>query len=74
MSLELARERLRQMRQAREHELAAGARNPMCPEGRQGCTFHVGATVFDRVTGEIGEVIGGARENVNVPNPRRPSD
>jgi hypothetical protein len=71
VELERLRERLRQARAIRAAQLGIGAGGPVCAEGRMGCPFTAGARVFDRVTGEEGEVIAGTRENVIVSAPRR---
>lgn len=64
-------ERLRQSRTARERAVLGEAGSPLCPEGRIGCTFTAGARVFDRVSGQVGEVLSGSRENVIVSTTRR---
>lgn len=66
---ELARvtERLRQNRTARARELVQHRAAVACPEGRIGCTYIPGDRVFDPVTGQEGEVVGGTVENVVVP-------
>lgn len=69
MSDELAKlaERLRQSRAAREFKkdtLRAGAA-AIFVQNR--AALQPGARVFDRVTGQEGEVIGGATENIIVP-------
>lgn len=70
---ELARvlERVRQTRQAQRAAIAAAAGEMSCPERRLGCALMPGTIVFDTVTGEEGEVIGGTRENVVFPTARR---
>jgi hypothetical protein len=60
-------ERVRQSRDARRRELLEQAHSPACAEDRLGCSLPIGARVFDRVTGQIVEVIGGTVENVIVP-------
>lgn len=67
--LDRLRERLNQRFEHRTRELQRGAHGPMCAEGRMGCTFRVGQRVFDRVSGEFGEVVSATRENVIVPAP-----
>lgn len=52
-------------------ELAAARRAPACAEDRLGCAFTPGARVFDTVTGQEGEVVGGTVENLIVPTPGR---
>jgi hypothetical protein len=69
--LERVRERVRQARAARTRELAAAPPSPASAEQRLGCAFCVGDVVFDRVTGEVGEVVYGTRENVVVPTAER---
>lgn len=60
-------ERWRQSRDRHRAELMKHARPPACAEGRLGCHFDVGARVFDRVTGQYVEVVGGSVENVILP-------
>ena len=72
MADELSRflERLRQKRTATRAQLCA-ATAPRRAESRiDGGTFRAGGRVFDTVTGEEGEVLGGTRENVIVPTAR----
>lgn len=65
------RERLRQARAVRAREVLGTHPKAECPEGRIGCRYEPGTRVFDRVTGEEGEVIGGTRENVVLAAPDR---
>ena len=61
------RERLRQTRAARVRtNLSPGVGNPTSASSDVG-GLAPGSRVFDVVTGEEGEVIGGTRENVIVP-------
>ena len=64
-------ERLRQSRTAYERDLLGMGGSPLCPEGRMGCTFTAGVRVFDRVSGQEGEVLGARRETVVIPATRR---
>lgn len=70
---ELARtvERLNQFRAARERELAAARVTPPAAEQRLGVGHQVGDRVFDRISGQEVEVVGGTRENVVVPVTRK---
>lgn len=64
-------ERLRQARTALERDTLGSQVNPLCAEGRLGCTYTPGARVFDRVSGQEGTVLRGARENIIVATPER---
>lgn len=66
-SLDRILDRVQQNRTARQRNLDNHLARAPCAETRLGCTFVAGARVFDRVTGEVGEVLGGTRENVIVP-------
>ena len=63
------RERVRQTRTTRLAAIGRNSSAAPCAEERLGCTFAPGVRVFDRVTGEWGEVVGGTRENVVVSTP-----
>lgn len=65
--LQQLRERVRQNRAALAKEFGPDTTRSACAEQRLGCTFVAGVRVFDRVTGQEGEVVGGTRENVFVP-------
>jgi hypothetical protein len=69
--LDRIRERARQNRTAFRQTLTDTRAEMPTIEARLGCTFCAGARVLDRVTGEIGVVIGGTVENVVVPTARR---
>lgn len=64
-------ERIRQGTEDRMRRLAAarGTSGASAPGVRSAST--IGARVFDPSTGETGEVIGGASENVVVPTTQR---
>jgi len=63
-------ERLRQTRAGRESAAFVSSLRPS-PAGRMVTSgFAPGDRVFDTVSGEEGEVIGGARENVVIPTAR----
>ena len=64
-------ERLTQSRAAVRNVLEGAVPSPPCLEDRIGCAFRPGMRVFDRVSGQEGEVIAGTRENVLVPTPKR---
>jgi len=72
-ALELARvlDRIEQDRAVMHQEIRAGMGSAPCAEDRLGCAFRPGARVFDRVTGQEGTVIAGARENLIVPTSQR---
>jgi hypothetical protein len=65
------RERVRQQRALRDDGAGRSAMAAPCAEGRMGCQFRAGDRVFDLITGQEGEVLGGTRENVIVPAPER---
>lgn len=65
------RERLRQSQPERLERPTSAPRAHECVEGRLGCRFTPGARVFDRVTGQMGEVVSGTRENIVTPAPER---
>ncbi len=69
--LDRALERVRQGREQRRRELAGAGARPLSAEDRLGSAFTPGARVFDRVTGQEGEVLGGTTENVVVQPPER---
>ena len=72
MSDELAklRERVRQNRTAHKWLLLPLRAGNGLDRALPGGTLAVGDRVFDPVTGEHGEVVGGTRENVVVPTAR----
>lgn len=67
-SLNVHVDRVEQNRKAREERLAELTTRTPSPHGRLGATHAPGDKVFDRVSGESGEVIGVRRENVVVPS------
>lgn len=64
-------ERLRQRRDQRATELAAGERQAVSSVHGTRVAHAIGTRVFDPITGEEGVVIGGTSENVVVPVARR---
>ena len=73
MSGELSRlcERLRQARQARETSSATRATQDGRGRATPGASYQPGDLVFDTITGQAAEVIGGQRENIVVSAPER---
>jgi hypothetical protein len=69
MSDELDRvaEQLRQITKWRESAARVSSRARELSTGPAASGFAPGARVFDTISGEEGEVIGGTRENVVVP-------
>lgn len=64
-------ERLRQSTAARARDLASSVARPVSPESRLGASFQPGARVFDRVTGQEVEVLGGTTETIVFPTTER---
>jgi hypothetical protein len=64
-------ERIRQGTEARMRGLGLVRRYPSHGVDGTRISYPVGTLVFDPVTGETGEVIGGATENVVVPTTQR---
>jgi len=62
---------LKALSSASSAALAAAAAPPPTAEEQMGLGLRPGARVFDLVTGEVGEVIGGGRANYVVPTPKR---
>lgn len=69
--LSRALESLRTARVQLRSELARSGATAPCAEDRLGCRFRPGDRVFDLVSGEEGEVVGGTVENVLVPTSER---
>lgn len=69
MNRELAqlRERVRQNRTLASKAPVLVLENSTRAEGRTGGAFVAGDRVFDLVAGELGDVVGGTRENIIVP-------
>lgn len=61
------RERLRQSKADRDRAVSLDASPAPSAEARMGCTFTPGDRVFDRESGEEGEVIGGTVETIIRP-------
>ena len=51
--------------------LAAAAQRPLSPEEQMGLALRPGALVFDLVTGQKAEVLGGSRAHTVVPTAQR---
>ena len=60
-------DRLRQNRTALRGQILGLSSHTPVVSGRDAGTFSAGVRVFDTVSGEEGEVIGGTRENIVVP-------
>lgn len=69
--LDQLRERIRQNRLGRQRALDEARTKPRADAARRAGTFTAGDQVFDRVSGEVGEVLGGTRENIIVPTPKQ---
>lgn len=69
--LDRVRERVRQSRTERLAAIGRYAGSPASAEQQLGMRFRPGARVFDRVTGQEGEVVGGTIENIVVAAPER---
>lgn len=72
--LDRLRERVRQNRNIRNAAIGRYAGSLGCAEESSGCTLRPGARVFDRVTGEEGEVIRAERTNLVDAAPQRSND
>lgn len=62
---------LRQGAARRRRELGAAAAAAAPGDVVSGLSFTVGDRVFDRVTGEVGVVLGGNRQTFNYQSPER---
>jgi len=51
--------------------LAAAAQRPLSPEEQMGLALRPGARVFDLVTGQKAEVLGGSRAHTVIPTASR---
>jgi hypothetical protein len=74
MSVDRVRELMRQNRKQLRMTLAPPAPPALSPEARIGLSLTPGTRVFDTVSGQDGEVLGGTRENVVVHHPERAAD
>lgn len=63
------RERLRQNRTQRAAQARGLVEEPAGVSVLRRGTTVAGARVFDTISGEEGEVIGGSRENISIPAP-----
>lgn len=70
-SLDRLLDRIAQARRRFTAELAAARRPPVRAEDRQALDHAPGAQVFDPITGQHGEVIGGSVENIVSPSAKR---
>jgi len=66
-TLAVIRERLAQLRRSRNEAIGAALAAAQLEARRIGGSHVVGDVVFDVVSGQEGEVVGGTRENVLVP-------